>query len=130
MIVPIIQVLKTRHVKTTNFKTPHFVSSNPVRSVKALGEAKRIIVNKIDGKFDLMLIEELCSIERGDNWGPEIYYGGGIETIDQIEGCLQCGIKKVVSNTAWWTDGEALMKDMEQRGLPKEIFIPREIFIP
>lgn len=100
-VIPVLTIDKGKLVKTTNFKKPRYIG-DPVNAVKIFNEKEvdevvllDITATKNKHAPDYSKIEEICS----EAFMP-FAYGGGIQSMDQIDKLFGLGIEKVILNSA------------------------------
>jgi cyclase len=108
-VIPVILLSKSGMVKTVKFKTPIYIG-DPINAVRIFNEKEvdEIIVLDIDAtRFmigpNFKKIEEIAS----EAFMP-LAYGGGIQSINQIEKLFKIGVEKVVINSAIYGDSKLL----------------------
>lgn len=116
-IIPCLLISDGELVKTREFKDPKYVG-DPLNAVRIFNEkqADELIVIDIDASaknlkpnFDLISkIAIECSMP--------LCYGGGIETIDDIEKIIHLGVEKVVISNAAIEDTSLLRKAISKFG--------------
>tara|TARA_B100001027_G_scaffold215002_1_gene188128 strand:+ start:238 stop:1008 length:771 start_codon:yes stop_codon:yes gene_type:complete len=100
-IIPCLLIKKNALVKTKNFNNPVYVG-DPLNTVRIFNEKEvdEIIILNIDNKVtDYLPNYELISKLANECRMP-VCYGGGINSVDQIEKIISLGIEKVSLNTA------------------------------
>jgi cyclase len=100
-VIPVLLIDKGKLVKTVKFKKPNYIG-DPVNAVKIFNdkEVDEIVLLDISATKesrdpDYDKIEEICS----EAFMP-FAYGGGINSLDQVDRLFQLGIEKVVLNSA------------------------------
>ena len=100
-IIPVLLMKDGGLVKTVRFKNPTYIG-DPINAVKifnAKGADELLIINldaSITGKpMDLKQLETIAT----EAFMP-VAYGGGVRTLNDIERVVNCGVEKVVVNTA------------------------------
>jgi cyclase len=100
-VIPVLLLDKGKLVKTVNFKKPNYIG-DPVNAVKIFNdkEVDEIVLLDISATKesrdpDYAKIEEICS----EAFMP-FAYGGGINSLNQVDRLFQLGIEKVVLNSA------------------------------
>jgi cyclase len=114
-IIPVLLVDHGKLVKTTKFKNPNYIG-DPVNAVKIFNnkEVDEIVLLDISATNekrdpDYIKIEEICS----EAFMP-FAYGGGIDSIDQVDHLFKLGIEKVVLNSILATNLE-LVKQISNK---------------
>lgn len=99
-VIPVLLIDKGKLVKTTKFKNPNYIG-DPVNAVKIFNDKEvdevvllDITATKEQREPDYDKIEEICS----EAFMP-FAYGGGINSLDQVDRLFQLGIEKVVLNS-------------------------------
>lgn len=99
-VIPVLLIDKGKLVKTTKFKKPNYIG-DPVNAVKIFNdkEVDEVVLLDITAteeqqEPDYDKIEEICS----EAFMP-FAYGGGINSLDQVDRLFQLGIEKVVLNS-------------------------------
>ena len=100
-IIPCLLVKDKGLVKTVNFKNPKYLG-DPINAVRIFNEKEvdELMVIDIDATLekrepDYNMIEHLAAECR-----MPLCYGGGVTTIDQIQGIVQLGVEKVAISSA------------------------------
>jgi imidazole glycerol-phosphate synthase subunit HisF len=110
-IIPILLLKGQGLVKTIRFQRPVYVG-DPINAVKIFNEKEvdELIIldinatrQQLEPRYDYL--REIVS----ECFSP-LGYGGGIRTVEHIRKLIQCGIEKVVINTACSTDPEFLKR--------------------
>jgi len=101
-VIPVLTILDGELVKTIKFKNPNYIGDpiNAVRifNLKEVDELALIdigISKGITHEIDFNLIEEIVS----ESFMP-ISYGGGINSIDEVETLFRIGIEKIILNSS------------------------------
>lgn len=99
-VIPVLLLDKGKLVKTVKFKKPNYIG-DPVNAVKIFNdkEVDEIVLLDITATVenrepDYTKIEEICS----EAFMP-FAYGGGINSIEQVNRLFQLGIEKVILNS-------------------------------
>jgi cyclase len=99
-LIPVLLLDKGKLVKTVKFKKPNYIG-DPVNAVKIFNDKEvdeivllDITATKNGREPDYEKIEEICS----EAFMP-FAYGGGINSLDQVDRLFQLGIEKVVLNS-------------------------------
>lgn len=100
-IIPVLLISGSGLIKTTRFKTRVYVG-DPINAVKIFNEkeADEIVILDIDATTSrrgpgLAVIERIAT----EAFMP-MGYGGGVQTVREIELILKLGVEKVIINTA------------------------------
>ena len=108
-VIPVLLLRNNGLVKTTCFKNPVYVG-DPINAVKIFNEKEvdELIMLDITAtnqkrEPDYKRIEEIVS----EAFMP-VGYGGGINTIQQIETLFKTGVEKVILNTALFSNPNLL----------------------
>jgi cyclase len=108
-VIPVLLLENSGLVKTNRFKNPIYVG-DPINAVKIFNEKEvdELILLDITAtnqkiEPDYKRIEEIVS----EAFMP-IGYGGGINTIQQIETLFKTGVEKVILNTALFSNPNLL----------------------
>ena len=101
-VIPVLTILDGELVKTIRFKKPNYIGDpiNAVRifNLKEVDELALIdigISKGITNEIDFNLIEEIVS----ESFMP-ISYGGGINSIEEVETLFRIGIEKIILNSS------------------------------
>jgi cyclase len=99
-VIPVLLLDKGKLVKTVNFKQPNYIG-DPVNAVKIFNDKEvdeivllDITATKEKREPNYSKIEEICS----EAFMP-FAYGGGINSLHQVDRLFQLGIEKVVLNS-------------------------------
>jgi cyclase len=108
-VIPVLQISDGYLVKTTNFAKPRYVG-DPINAVKIFNEKQvdELIICDIDASRqssdpDFRLLEAIAS----EAFMP-VGYGGGVCRASDAKRVLELGMEKVVINSAFGTDPEAV----------------------
>lgn len=111
-IIPILLLKDKGLVKTVNFKKPTYIG-DPINALKIFNdkEADELIILDIDAtksnkKIDFAFIRDIVS----EAFMP-IGYGGGIQTLNDVQQLFSLGVEKVILNSALFEKKE-LIKEL------------------
>lgn len=114
-VIPVLLIDKGKLVKTVKFKKPNYIG-DPVNAVKIFNDKEvdeivllDITATKESRDPDYAKIEEICS----EAFMP-FAYGGGINSLNQVDRLFQLGIEKVVLNSALNTN-IGLVKEISEK---------------
>lgn len=98
-VIPVILIKNGNVVKTRRFKSPAYIG-DPINIVKLFNdkEVDELIILDISAKKSSVNFDLLADI-AGEAFMP-LTYGGGINTISQVESILRLGYEKISFNNA------------------------------
>lgn len=116
-VIPVLTLDNEKLVKTIKFKNPNYIG-DPVNAVKIFNDKEvdeiillDITATKENREPNYNKIEEICS----EAFMP-FAYGGGINSMDQVNRLFQLGIEKVVLNSVLNTNLELVKKISDKFG--------------
>lgn len=99
-VIPVLTIIGDKLVKTVQFKKPNYIG-DPINAVKIFNdkEVDEVVLLDIRATQDKRepnynKIEEICS----EAFMP-FAYGGGVQTIEQVNRLFNLGIEKIVLNS-------------------------------
>jgi len=116
-VIPCLLLKGNGLYKTRRFKSPTYIG-DPVNAVRIFNEkeADEIVLLDIDASRhdqapNYRLIEEVA----GEAFMP-LAYGGGIQSVDQVERIISLGIEKVVINSSVYSNSDLIRKTVDLFG--------------
>jgi len=100
-IIPVLSVLNRKLVKTRRFKEPVYLG-DPINALKIFNEKRvdELVVTDIGATRNKQEPDYIHLKEMAGECFIPLAYGGGIQTIKQAEKVFQCGIEKIIINSA------------------------------
>jgi cyclase len=104
-IIPVLNVLKGKLVKTRQFQSSVYIG-DPINALKIFNEKRvdELIVTDIGATRSKQEPDYGHLKEMASECFIPLAYGGGIQKISQAEKVFQCGIEKVIINSALTPD--------------------------
>jgi cyclase len=100
-IIPVLSIIGQQLVKTLKFEKPKYLG-DPINAIKIFNDKEvdelaivDIRASKEKKEPNYRLIAEMA----GESFMP-IGYGGGVHSFDQAQKVFQCGIEKIIINSA------------------------------
>jgi phosphoribosylformimino-5-aminoimidazole carboxamide ribotide isomerase len=122
-IIPAIDIIGGKCVRLTRgeFKTKKIYNENPLEVAKAYQEAglKRLHIVDLDGARQKQIINWQVLEKVARYTSLEIDFGGGIQSVHDIELAFSSGAKQVVVGSVAVKDKEMVQTWMEQYGREK-----------
>lgn len=103
-VIPVLLLQNNGLVKTTKFKNPVYVG-DPINAVKIFNEKKadELVFLDIDASKNGALPDfDFIKSIAGECFMP-LAYGGGIKSFDDAKKLFDCGIEKIILNSALFT---------------------------
>jgi cyclase len=110
-IIPVLSILNRKLVKTCCFKNPVYLG-DPVNALKIFNEKRvdELIVVDIGASRNNNEPDWIHLKEMASECFIPLAYGGGVRTLQHAEKVFQCGIEKVIVNSACQEDLSLLRK--------------------
>ena len=116
-VIPVLLLRKGSLVKTFQFKKEKYVG-DPINAVRIFNEKQCNELLLID--IDATRLKREPNYEQIEQITSECFmpvtYGGGISNVDQIKKLLQCGVEKVLINSAALTSLELIREGSKKFG--------------
>ena len=116
-VIPCLLLKGNGLYKTRRFKDPTYIG-DPVNAVRIFNEkeADELVILDIDAsKHNQTLNYRLIDEVAGEAFMP-IAYGGGIQSIDQVQRIIGLGIEKVVINSALFSSSDLISEIVDLFG--------------
>lgn len=116
-VIPILSIDERRLVKTVRYKRPNYIG-DPINAIKIFNEKEvdelaildiRATLKKREPDYDHLF--EMA----GEAFMP-IAYGGGINSFNQAKRVFDCGIEKVIINSAYYLNPHLVREISETYG--------------
>lgn len=104
-VIPVLTLQNEKLVKTIRFKNPNYIG-DPINAVKIFNEKEvdEIVILDITATKEKRTPNYKKIEEIAEEAFMPFAYGGGINSLDQIEKLFKLGIEKVVINSALSTN--------------------------
>lgn len=110
-IIPVLLLKENGLVKTTRFKNPVYVG-DPINAVKIFNEKKadELVFLDIEASKNNTPPDFECIKSIASECFMPFAYGGGIRTFDDAKKIFDCGVEKVIINSALFQNPELVKK--------------------
>jgi imidazole glycerol-phosphate synthase subunit HisF len=116
-LIPCLLIHNGGLVKTTQFRDPKYVG-DPLNAVRIFNEMEvdELMVVDIDNSRHGTLPNEKLIAEMAAECRMPLCYGGGIQSVDQVERLIALGVEKVAISSAAITTPDLISKAAERVG--------------